>query len=190
MKKNVIVLIAVFCALIAIPAQAQILQFGVKGGANVSKISNGFDRDNMGGFFIGPMAEVTIPIIGLGVDAALLYMQKGVKSEENNFKQSGLDIPVNLKYTIGLGSMFGIYGTIGPDFFFNFKDDSGFIKKRNAIIGMNFGAGIKLLRHLQIGFNYNIPLGKSGELTCCDGLKNFDTDYKIKTWQISAAYMF
>ena len=41
-------------------------------------------------------------------------------------KQSGLDIPVNLKYSIGLGSMLGIYVAAGPDFFFNFKGDKNF----------------------------------------------------------------
>lgn len=66
-------------------------------------------KDNSTGFFFGPMAEITIPVIGLGVDGALLYSQKGDKMEGLDMKQSGLDIPVNLKYSIGLGSMLGIY---------------------------------------------------------------------------------
>lgn len=55
------------------------------------------------------------------MDGALLYSQKGDKMEGLDMKQSGLDIPVNLKYSIGLGSMLGIYVAAGPDFFFNFK---------------------------------------------------------------------
>ena len=53
-------------------AQAQI-HFGVKGGLNLSKASfsnvkENFKKDNFTGFFIGPMAEFSIPLLGLGVD--------------------------------------------------------------------------------------------------------------------------
>ena len=192
MKKNVILLLIMLFSVIAVPVQAQ-LQWGIKGGANVSKVSfnkNLFKSDNMGGFFIGPMAEFTIPIIGLGIDASLLYNQRGVKSEENNFKQSGLDIPVNLKYTIGLGSLLGVFIAAGPDFFFNFKGDDGLVEKRKALLGVNVGAGLKLLKHLQLGVNYNIPLGKSGDVSVREGVNAVLDKYKTKTWQISAAYMF
>lgn len=89
-------------------------------------------KDNSTGFFFGPMAEITIPVIGLGVDGALLYSQKGDKMEGLDMKQSGLDIPVNLKYSIGLGSMLGIYVAAGPDFFFNFKGDKRILKMEES----------------------------------------------------------
>lgn len=73
--------------------------------------------------FIGPMAEVTIPIVGLGVDGALLFSQRG----KDDGKQTGLDIPINLKYTIGLGSMLGVFVAAGPDFFFNFSGDKKYM---------------------------------------------------------------
>ena len=116
-------MIAVCCMALAMPAQAQLIKFGVKGGVNLSKLKFEGMKDNSTGFFFGPMAEITIPVIGLGVDGALLYSQKGDKMEGLDMKQSGLDIPVNLKYSIGLGSMLGIYVAAGPDFFFNFKGD-------------------------------------------------------------------
>jgi len=119
-------MIAVCCMALAMPAQAQLIKFGVKGGVNLSKLKFEGMKDNSTGFFFGPMAEITIPVIGLGVDGALLYSQKGDKMEGLDMKQSGLDIPVNLKYSIGLGSMLGIYVAAGPDFFFNFKGDKNF----------------------------------------------------------------
>ena len=109
-------MIAVCCMALAMPAQAQLIKFGVKGGVNLSKLKFEGMKDNSTGFFFGPMAEITIPVIGLGVDGALLYSQKGDKMEGLDMKQSGLDIPVNLKYSIGLGSMLGIYVAAGPDF--------------------------------------------------------------------------
>ena len=184
-------MIAVCCMALAMPAQAQLIKCGVKGGVNLSKLKFEGMKDNSTGFFFGPMAEITIPVIGLGVDGALLYSQKGDKMEGLDMKQSGLDIPVNLKYSIGLGSMLGIYVAAGPDFFFNFKGDKNFedgrkLESKKAQVGINVGAGVKLVRHLQIGFNYTIPCGDS--FTWKSASEAIGT--KNKTWQISAAYLF
>lgn len=177
-------MIAVCCLAMAMPAQAQLIKFGVKGGVNLSKLDwDDGDKDNTTGFFIGPMAEVTIPIVGLGVDAALMYSQRG----KNDFKEQGIEVPINLKYTIGLGSLLGIYIAAGPDFFFNFKDiDVKDFDSKKAQVGLNLGAGVKLIKHLQVGVNYQIPFGDSftwENTGKAIGAKN-------KTWQVSAAYIF
>ena len=176
-----ILLVAVCCLALATPAQAQ-LKWGVKGGVNMSKHdwNGGYEgkKGNSAGFFIGPMAEFTIPVIGLGIDGAVMYSQRGKeldvidgsKTLTVDAKQQGIEIPVNLKYTIGLGSLLGIYVAAGPDFFFNFKDaklkvlgntldEEKAIESKKAQVGVNLGAGLKLFQHLQIGFNYQIPLG-------------------------------
>ena len=194
MKRIISVLLVAVCIGMAMPAQAQ-LKWGVKGGVNVAKVTfddKTFQSDNMAGFFIGPMAEFTIPVVGLGIDGSLLFSQKGIKADNDAVKQYGLDIPVNLKYNIGLGSLLGIYLAAGPDFYFDFKGNENGYDKRRAMVGVNVGAGLKLIKHLQIGFNYNIPLGKSGDVTWKDGVSSvFKADsYKTKTWQISAAYLF
>lgn len=193
MKKFFSALMIAVCIGMALPAQAQ-LHFGVKGGLNLSKASfskDDFKKDNFTGFFIGPMAEFSIPIVGLGVDAALLYSQRGVELAGEKVKQSGLDIPVNLKYTIGLGSLLGIYIAAGPDFYFDFAKDKTIaenirVDKRKAQVGINLGAGVKLVKHLQLGFNYNIPLSNTAKLE----VGGVSESYKTKTWQISAAYVF
>jgi len=133
----------------------------------------------------------------LGVDGALLFSQRGVKVNDESIRQNGLDIPINLKYTIGLGSALGIYVAAGPDFYFNFSGDKineevGRLNKKNAQVGINVGAGLKLLRHLQVGFNYNIPLNKSAEISDLKLTQDIRPTYSYKTkmWQISAAYIF
>ncbi len=192
MKKIFGALMIAVCIGMAMPVQAQI-HFGVKGGLNLSKASlsdipGNFKKDNFTGFFIGPMAEFNIPIVGLGVDASLLFAQRGVKvtpegADEYTVKQNGLDIPVNLKYNIGLGSLLGLYIAAGPDFYFDFEKKSG-IDKKKAEVGINVGAGVKLLNHLQVGANYNIPLSDTAKIEGTDG------SYKTKTWQVSVAYIF
>ena len=153
-------IIAVCCMFMAMPAQAQLLKWGVKGGVNLTKIDwdGGFkgNKDNSTGFFIGPMAEITIPIVGLGVDGALLFSQRG----KGDVKQTGVEVPVNLKYTIGLGSLLGIYFAAGPDFFFDF-DKKDNVDRKKTQVGLNLGAGVKLIKHLQVGVNYQFPMGDS-----------------------------
>ena len=188
MKKVLSVLMVAVALMMAPPAQAQLIKFGVKGGMNFSKLD--FDaknfgevKDNSTGFFIGPMAEVTLPIIGLGIDGAVMYSQRGA----DELKEQGLEIPVNLKYTIGLGSMLGIYIAAGPDFFFNFKDvDWQNVDAKKTQVALNLGAGVKLLRKLQVGVNYQIPMGDNFEWK--DAGKAITA--KNKTLQASVAYIF
>ena len=137
-------------------------------------------KDNSTGFYIGPMAELTIPLAGLGVDAAVLYDQRG----DHDYKQQAFDIPVNLKYTIGLGSMLAFYLAAGPDFYFDLKKEKNSLERKRSQVGINMGAGVKLFRHLQMGFAYNIPFGDSFTL------EDTRLGTKNKTWKIGVAYMF
>ena len=188
MKKIISILIAAATFMFAVPAQAKFIKFGVKGGLNFSKLdfdANSFNEisDNSTGFFIGPMAEVTLPILGLGVDGALMYSQRG----SDELKEQGIEVPLNLKYSIGLGSMLGVYITAGPDFFFNFKDvDWEAVKVNKTQVSLNLGAGVKLLKKLQVGLNYQIPMGDSFEWKDVSSIGTA----KNKTWQVSLAYIF
>ena len=188
MKKVLSVLMVAVALMMAAPAQAQLIKFGVKGGMDFTKLdldakSVGEVTDNSTGFFIGPMAEVTLPLVGLGVDGALMFAQRG----KDELKQQGIEIPVNLKYTIGLGSMLGFYLAAGPDFFFNFKDvDVEGMEAKKTQVAVNLGAGLKLLRKLQVGVTYQIPMGDSFEWKDAGNV----ITAKNKTWQVSLAYIF
>ena len=188
MKKIVSVLMVAVALMMVAPAQAQLIKFGVKGGVNFSELDLNVKslegiKEKSTGFFIGPMAEVTLPVIGLGIDGAVMYSQRG----SDELKEQGLEIPVNLKYTIGLGSMLGIYIAAGPDFFFNFKDvDWENVEAKKTQVALNLGAGVKLLRKLQVGINYQIPMGDNFEWK--DAGKAITA--KNKTLQASVAYIF
>ena len=199
MKKifGVIALAAAF--MFAVPAQAQ-LKFGVKAGLNVSKASldkGVLSADNRTGFFVGPMAEFTLPIVGLGVDAALLYDNKSVKvgaeGETSSSTLHYIDIPINVKYTIGLGSLASVYGATGPQFSYNIGGRSildGSYALNDSDFSWNIGAGVKLLGHLQVGYNYNIALGKTAEVKDDTAIDIIGKSFKNNTHQISVAYMF
>jgi hypothetical protein len=189
MKKIVSVLMVAVALMMVAPAQAQLIKFGVKGGMNFSELDLSVKtyegvKEKSTGFFIGPMAEITLPIVGLGVDGAVLFSQRG----SDELKEQGLEIPVNLKYTIGLGSMLGVYFAAGPDFYFNLKDiDWQNVDAKKTQVALNLGAGVKLLSKLQLGLTYQIPMGDSFEWK---NVTEKAISAKNKTWQASIAYIF
>lgn len=205
MRKFFSIIVMAVALLTAVPSQAQI-KFGVKGGLNVTKMSVSSDvysADNNNGFFIGPTVKFTLPLVGLGIDAAALYDQrKGSlvrsdnKAEDVKFKS--INVPVNLRWNIGLGSLAGIYLAAGPQFGFalgDFSDawDSNFYKKENMNVSINLGAGLSLFKHLELGFTYNIQTKDAYTITedyAGGSLGREITDIKTNAWQISAAYYF
>ncbi len=188
--------------MMAAPAQAQIIKFGVKGGLNLSKISFSepdLKGDNQTGWFIGPMAEFTIPLVGIGVDAAALYSQSKLAVDSSHPKATlkTIEIPVNLKWTFGLGSTLGVYLAAGPKFGFNVgnKNIGDFVKwdleKSNT--SFNVGAGLKLIKHLQLGVNYNFALSDVAvyDATIESSSSNAEPlKVKNNSWQVSLAYIF
>ncbi|KAA6338747.1 hypothetical protein EZS27_013271 [termite gut metagenome] len=200
MKKIVSLLFISVCLFgMAMPADAQI-GFGVKGGLNLAGTpSTDFKDATEGstGFFIGPMVELTVPFIGIGVDGALLYSQKGSKIGGESATQQGVEVPINLKYSVGLGSIASVFVAAGPDFYFNLKSKTDLkeLKKidyKAAELGINIGAGIKALGHLQVGLNYNIPVSSAKLIEKAIGteLPFSSSSYKNKVWQVSIAYLF
>lgn len=203
MKKLFGIIMVAVAMFMATPANAQ-FKFGVKAGLNVSKVS--FDKDiaknaidSRTGFFVGPMAEFTVPIIGLGADVAVLYDNKGVEVDGVSETLQYIDIPINVKYSIGLGSIVGVYVATGPQFSYNIGGKQIFDNSyslKSSEFSWNVGAGVKLLGHLQVGYNYNIGIGKTGEMDSALGEavgvagKFINGDVKNNTHQISVAYLF
>jgi hypothetical protein len=200
MKKFISSLLIIAGMMLAIPAQAQLIKFGVKGGYNLSKpkyqnTSASTTGKQYSGFFFGPTAEVKIPFLGLGVDGALMYSQKGVAVTSNKYatiKQQEIIIPVNLKYTIG-SSLAGIFLFAGPQFAYNMSSNKndGYrtysFNKSN--VSINAGLGFKLANHLQISANYNIPCNHTANYVV-DNAEGQERWCKNKTWQFAAAWYF
>jgi len=209
MKKTILTAAICFAAMFASTAEAQV-KFGLKGGLNVTSMSFSkevYGTDNRTGFFIGPTVKFTLPIVGLGVDVAGLYDQREAKLKvdgvgDETIKTQAINVPINLRYNIGLGSMANIFLFAGPQFGFNIgeKDQSLFKdvaewKLKTSNFSVNLGAGVTLLNHLQLSANYNIACGKTGDVTFKDVVNNA-TDKKENSsgrsnaWQIALAYWF
>lgn len=197
MKKKIIAFLCAMAFLaVAIPAQAQ-LRFGVKGGLNITSVhfdSDLLKSDNVTGFHIGPMIEATMPLLGFGFDAALLYSQKGMESSSSGvkttMKTSYIDVPVNLKWKFGLPIVkaylaAGPYASfrVGGDKIWNIWNEQ--LKTKSFGAGLNFGAGVEVFNHLQVGFNYELGLTDNFSAEKLDLSSN-----KNRGWTISAAILF
>lgn len=196
MKKMIRIAMVMLCVMWVMPAQAQ-LHWGVKGGLNLSKASfskSALKGDNQTGWFLGPMAEFTVPLLGIGADVAALYSQTDLsaKGYETDAKLKTLEIPVNLKWSFGMGSMVGAYLAAGPQFGFNIGSKRGFmnyeLKKNNTTF--NVGAGVKLIRHIQAGVNYNFALSRTATYIPTENGQTETIKIKNNTWQVSLAYLF
>ena len=199
MKKFIFAFIALF-AFVAMPSQAQV-SLGVKGGLNISDMS--FDKDvlntkNKAGFFVGPTLKFKVPLVGLGFDIAALYDQREAELKENGTKitQKSINVPVNLRYNVGLGDLAGIYFAAGPQFGFNIGDKNfsstlGDMTLKKSNLSVNLGAGVRLFDYLEIGAVYNIACGKTGEFKDLTDVTNIGkSDIKTNSWQISVACYF
>ncbi len=214
MKKTLAVIcMAVLCCT---SSMAQ-FNWGVRGGLNlvdndITEVSkeSALEKDSYTGFFFGPMAEFQIPVVGLGVDASLLYQQKGLElSDKETMKQQQIAVPVYLKYSFGLGDLAAIFAQAGAQLNYNLGDLTEVIEDKEQeqakefILNQNtwtfnVGAGIKLFNHFQAAVNYNMPLSKEGsyELKTLaegkteDALKLADSKFKQSTLQFSVTYTF
>ena len=202
--------LVVLLATMTVAAQAQV-KFGVKGGLNLTsmKLSKDIvDKSNQAGFFIGPTIKFTLPVVGLGIDAAALYDQRNAKVDDETIKQKSIQIPVNVRYGFGLGSTASLFVFAGPQFGFNVgdKDFSSINNATNTISNMtlkssnlsaNIGLGLMLLEHLQVSANYNIAIGKTGEFNVLKSTTGAigdvitgSTNTRANAWQIAVAYYF
>ena len=196
--KKILTIAVLFAALMtAVPAKAEV-KFGLKGGLNLTSMSldaNAISKSNQAGFFIGPTVKFTLPIVGLGFDASALYDQRKAEVDDTSIKQQSIQIPINLRYGIGLGSTASIYFFAGPQFGFNvgdkdIKTDVGNWTFKSSNISANVGLGLMLLGHLQVSANYNFGLGKTGELTENTVPNQIKENGKLNAWQIGVAYFF
>ena len=199
--KKTLVIIAVACIAFAMPAQAQV-KFGLKGGLNLTSLSVGGETggvSNKAGFFVGPTVKFTVPLVGLSFDASALYDQRDAKIKGYNetIKSQTIQIPVNIRYGVGLSSIANVFAFVGPQFGFNVGDKGKELKNidwslKSSNISGNAGIGATVLGKLQITANYNFQLSKTGvvEVTDDNGQVIGTGKMKFNSWQIGLAYFF
>lgn len=170
---------------LALPSAAQV-SFGVMAGLNTTKLSLPtslkalqLQAKEAQGWFAGPKVYASIPVAGLGIDAALLYNQrKAVAKLATTGEQitehtlHSVAMPINLRYTLGLGSVAAVYVATGPQLDYNLggKDwvttltTPTTFRTQTAEVSWNVGVGVRVLSHLEVGVGYNFGLDKTATI--------------------------
>lgn len=199
--KKIFGLIFALCLIATIPASAQ-LKFGIKAGTNLTGSPSDIkgDTDGYTGFFVGPMAKFTLPIVGLGLEADVLYSQSGAELGGDKVKKQSIEIPVYLRYDLALPVISNVavpFIAVGPQFGFTIGDsekdweNAARFEYKKSQLSLNLGIGAVLLNHVQAHVNYNIAMGNTSEYSeLAGGAWNVMTKSKTNTWQISVAYLF
>ena len=184
----------------AMPSKAQ-FSWGIQAGLNMSNVSVKDAADNVGGaiesrtgFFVGPTVKFSLPIVGLGFDASALYDQREGKAGDETVKAQSIQIPINVRYGVGLGSIAEVFAFAGPQFGFKLSGDKNYgvadWTLKSSTFSANIGIGATVLSKLQAKLNYNIALGTTGEFESVSQTVKQVADAKFNAWQVSLAYFF
>ena len=198
--KKFFVMMTVACMAFAMPSQAQV-KFGLKGGLNLIAITTDGSSDgisNKAGFFVGPTVKFTLPVVGLSVDGSALYDQRSakIKNTDQTLKVQSVQIPINVRYGVGLSSVVNVFAFAGPQFGFNIGDktklldEMGTWKLKSSNISGNVGIGATVFSKLQITANYNFQLSKTSEVEYQVDGKTASGKLNFNSWQLGLGYFF
>lgn len=154
------------------------VRFGIRGEVGINQPS--FTRDlysveNMNDFKVGPTLEFMLPVVDFGIEGSVLYSnekmnvktvsEQEIKTIVEDISSHSIDVPVNLKYKIGLISPVKVFLAAGP--YANFRlagDDFEYeafmdkVEAKKFQAGINLGAGLELINRVAVGFNYRMKL--------------------------------
>lgn len=206
MKRFKLIILAAVVAIAGAAQAAAQFKIGPKVGIAVNSLhfdTSTFDADNRTGFTGGLMCEFTVPVIGLGLDASLMYVRRSVKAEYEpgtggpatavtgtTIGRDYLTLPINLKWKINI-PVVKPFITTGPEFSFltSRKAVSDAWRNKSVDYSWNFGAGVELLGHLQVAASYGIGLNNALKKVGIAGNAT-PIDAKNRFWTITAAYLF
>lgn len=210
MKKTITLLLAVILAAgTSMTAEAK-FKIGPRLGINVNKLSFNkdlFDGANRCGFTGGVQAEYMLPIISLGFDLSLMYSYMdydvNVGTSQYNVSASSafkpgkhfLEIPLNIKYKISIPAVAKIikpYIFTGPQVAFKLDKDDTSLKTKTSQWVWNFGLGLELIDHLQIGASYGVGMNNimDGLDTPVGTIQTEDLKARTNYWTVTAAWLF
>lgn len=216
-----LILVVATVLLSATAANAQ-LRVGLKAGLNKNKIHyskeivNDFTSwQDATGWTAGAMMEYTLPVLGLGFDASVMYTRmnngetlrfdkvwdvitEGAKQSEATGKNF-IEVPVNLKCKFALPVVEKLvtpFASTGPTFAFKLDDNSAYeaFKTKTCQVGWNLGAGVELFECIQLSGQYAFGINNILDGYVSKGLEEIGLKSQGKAynnyWTVTAAYMF
>lgn len=183
---------------VSLPAMSQV-RFGLRGGLSLNKLK--FDRevinsDNRVGWCGGALIDLNIPVVGLGIEASVLYTHRNNRLTDHQrvFKRDYIDIPVYARYRLSLPTLGRVVAPLvftGPDFSILFSDNGPVnYKNKKTALSWDVGAGVDLFNRLRLTATYGIGISKAMEYIDSEYHGNNKVEGKDKCWTLSAAVLF
>lgn len=202
-KRIAVALVATLA--IAGSAQAKVLSVGPRVGILANELhfnKNILDSKNRVGFTGGLQLEVMVPVVNLGFDVSVMYARRDAEfmvknapaGTEAEAKSDYISIPLNFKWKIGIPVISNIlqpYLFTGPDFAFRCSKRAAeeAIYDKKTDVSWNFGLGVQLFNHLQVGASYGIGLTKMIQIVD-DDFTGANITARNRYWTVTAAYLF
>lgn len=208
--KSIKTILLVLALMMTVSASAQ-FRWGPRIGTEINSMrfdKTAFSNENRAGFTGGLMCEFTVPIVNIGFDLSVMYVHRvsqsipqGTDAENNALATSSrfknrdyIEIPLNFKYKLGLpvvGKIVTPYVFTGPSFsvLTSKRAITEAYKNKALDIAWNFGLGVQLFNHLQVGASYAVGMNKTVEFI---GVANNTTPIEGKNnyWTVTAAWLF
>lgn len=196
MKRITLLLVTVFTFGFVNAQDREDMSFGVKGGLNISSISNidddGINKDPLIGFHIGFFGEFMISD-QFAIQPELLYSTQGVKAnfegEKADFKLDYINVPIMAKYYVAdafsleLGPQIGFLVSADAEsdgVSVDIKDET-----KSVDVSLGFGASYIFAENFMLGVRYNLGLTQVQE-----DVFPGDSEWKNSVFQISVGYKF
>ncbi|MFE3868985.1 porin family protein [Flavobacterium sp. LS2P90] len=196
MKKITLLLVTVFTFGSVNAQDKEDMSFGVKGGLNVSSVTNtdqdGLNSKSLIGFNLGFFGEFMISD-KFAIQPELLYSAQGVKLEsggdDGDLKLDYINIPIMAKYYVA--NTFSL--EFGPQigFLVSAKAKSGGVSEdikdqvKSTDVSLGFGASYYFAEKFMLGARYNLGLTRIQE-----DLFLGESESKNSVFQVSLGYKF
>lgn len=207
MKRIIIPFILIVSLLSSTHASADVLSWGITGGINISKINfkekavqDIAKPDAKGGWYVGMMGIVSLPVLGFGIDGAITYSQEKVNAASDMEDETAkfISVPLHLRYDFKLPIVEKVVVPVilaGPQFNYATNDlklaykdgtDAGAVIKKTNSWRMDLGLGATLFNHVQLTYSYGIPMGTHK----IEGVDDVESTYKLGAHRIGLAILF
>lgn len=190
-------------AISALSASAGPFKFGPVVGVNINSVSTDskelFSSDNYSGFTGGLMAKFNVPLIGIGVDLAVMYTRRNAEvivsdTETQKAKYDYIALPLHLRYDFSLplvGKFLSPGIFTGPNFAFRCsKEILNDFKATKCNIGWDFGIALTIIDHVQIAGSYTLGITKALNYVPSVNIGESGIQGRTSGWTITAAYLF
>jgi len=197
MKKNILMTVAFLAFGFANAQDNKDMSFGVKGGLNVSTVTNavqyGTNSSSLIGFHLGVFGEFMI-VDKFCIQPELLYSTQGVTVDDSggdkvDAKLDYINIPIMAKYYVAKDFSLELGPQIG--FLVSAKEKIGGVSTdlkdttKSTDFSLNIGAGYNIGKSVVLGIRYNLGLTQlqkdlgTGESASKNSVFQFSVGYKF-----------